>query len=904
MRLPWILLGATLSTLSGISSAQAVQEDKFLGSGIDSDDEFGSSVAIDGTISVVGAYGDTGEEAAFVFRQSGTNWVEEAKFVHPMGFPTAEFGSAVDVSGQVVVVGASRDNGVVANTGAAYVYRFDGATWSLEATLIAIDGDTNDGFARSVAVDGDVIVCSARGHRISGVLFGAAYLYRHDGAAWNLESKIVGPAVNPSFGLSWFGEPVAVDGDVACVGAPYFSSSSTSGRVFVYRNSGSSWSEEAVLSGSAATINTYFAVEVDISGDAIVVGDVFDNSSRGSAYVFRQQGTTWSEEARLVLNDLDPGDDLGRRAALGTDVLLLGIERDEDVCIPGSETGSVVIFGYDGSKWRWEDTLCAADAAAGDRFGGDVAIDGLLAIVGAQGDGVGSTGAAYVFQLDRDSDGDGLFDSWETQGIPIPGGANLYALPGADPQHKNLYVEVDAMDAAGLAPPQSVLGEVVTVFADSPTPNPDGNDGIDLHIEHLEWNLPTMAFPNAFADFDAMKNTWFGSPAERADPDAINILQAKRLAFRYCVFAQSYSGSSSSGLAELGGNDCMVTLGAWPTVGGTGDQKKGTFLHEFGHNLGLRHGGAQPDPVDQRYNYKPNYYSVMNYTWQVPRPWNTPGSWPFDYSRYALPNLDESNLDEGAGLGSPFPIPPSSFSVPYNSEPVATQPPKILYALMGLGYPVDWGGDGAIGPATVQRDVNRIPSSASATPDDVLEGHDDWSNLSYNFRNDSDFEDGVHLDTTLGQELDLALSQELDALPPPVADLYCEGKLNSDGCVPSMSFSGVPSTTNPAPFLVQAQDVTASSSGFLVYGLSPAEIPYRGGFICIAPPWYYTANLNSGGAGACGGSFSIDLNALIQGAASPASLVGLQVFCQYYYNDAGDPFGAGLTNALRFTIQP
>lgn len=341
----------------------------------------------------------------------------------------------------------------------------------------------------------------------------------------------------------------------------------------------------------------------------------------------------------------------------------------------------------------------------------------------------------------------------------------------------------------------------------------------------------------------------------------------------------------------------MVTLGTWFPVGGTTDQKKGTLLHEFGHSLGLLHGGGQ------LYNYKPNYYSVMNYSWQFPRPWHTPGSWPFDYSRFALPDLDESNLSESAGLGALWPIPPASFSVPYNTEVLGTQPPSILYALMGFGYPVDWDGNGAYG-GTVQRDVNRISSSTSATPGDVLKGHDDWSNLSYNFRNSSNFATGVHLDTTLGEEMDLALSQELDALPPPVADFYCQGKLNSDGCVPSMSFTGVPSITNPAPFLVEAQDVTAASAGFLFYGWAPSQVPYEGGFLCVQLPWSFSPTLNAGGIGACGGSFTFDFNAVIQGAANPAALVGVQVLCQYAYIDPGDPFGSGLTDGLRFTIQP
>ena len=344
----------------------------------------------------------------------------------------------------------------------------------------------------------------------------------------------------------------------------------------------------------------------------------------------------------------------------------------------------------------------------------------------------------------------------------------------------------------------------------------------------------------------------------------------------------------------------MVTLGNFSLAGGTNDQKKGTFLHEFGHTLGLRHGGGQKGV---RYNFKPNYFSVMNYNWQFPLAWMTPGSWPFDYSRSALPDLDELALDETAGLGTLLPIPSTAINFRYNSEPSAAQPPNILYGLLGLGDPVDWDGNGMIDAFFAQRDVNRILSSAPATPDDILEGHDDWSNLSYTFRFDSDFADGTHLDTTQ-EEMDFALYQELDALPLPIADMYCEGKLNSDGCVPSMSFTGFASVTDPAPFLVEAQDVTAGTFGLLVFGITPAMVPFESGFLCVGLPQFESQVLFSGGTGACGGTFSLDFNAIIQGAADPASLVGVQVCSQYGYIDAGDPFGSGLTNGLRFTIQP
>ena len=87
----------------------------------------------------------------------------------------------------------------------------------------------------------------------------------------------------------------------------------------------------------------------------------------------------------------------------------------------------------------------------------------------------------------------------------------------------------------------------------------------------------------------------------------------------------------------------MVTLGRWNNgSGGTDPQKTGTFIHDLGHNLGLKHGATS------NVNFKPNYISVMNYFFQV-RGITTPNRVVFDYQRYDLPDLDENDLVQTGG---------------------------------------------------------------------------------------------------------------------------------------------------------------------------------------------------------------------------------------------------------------
>jgi len=347
-----------------------------------------------------------------------------------------------------------------------------------------------------------------------------------------------------------------------------------------------------------------------------------------------------------------------------------------------------------------------------------------------------------------DTDGDGLFDFWETHGIDTNGDGRFDLVLNTDPDHKDLFVEVDAMQ--GLAPRAEALGDVVAAFAAAPqalVQNPDGQDGITLHIQLDEVNIPNAIWTVGFPEFDLIKRNTapgvaggFGTVAERGDANAANILAAKRLVYRYSIFANQYGTLGSSGRGEIentgqdgvyGGNDFFVTLGLWG--GGNRQEQAGTFMHELGHTLGLFHGSHQVDETDDtKFNQKPNYHSVMNYIWQMPYvPGAAPtpaesafiNSWILDYSREPFNDLDEDHLDETAGIGG-------------HAGHVLKLADGRFVAESG---PVDWDGDGATsGDTDVAVEIN------GSTSRNVLEGGEDWSRLLYSFRTTRNFSDGEH----------------------------------------------------------------------------------------------------------------------------------------------------------------
>jgi hypothetical protein len=365
-----------------------------------------------------------------------------------------------------------------------------------------------------------------------------------------------------------------------------------------------------------------------------------------------------------------------------------------------------------------------------------------------------------------DTDGDGLLDCWEIDGIDADGDGvidfHLYDVnqdgiiqpsEQADPNHKDLYVEVDFMELH--QPNATSLTDVVAAFANSPVGNPDGTTGVRLHIlvdEQAVAHNTNLAFEPCTGpagvgtpDFDAVKAASFGTAAERADPNAVNILSAKRSSFRYSLYAHNLLGlGSTSGCSELPGNDFVISLGGWAVVSGHGqgntDQQEGTFMHELGHTLNLRHGGGNNT------NCKPNYLSVMSYSRQINN--NPIVGRPLDYSRAALPTLNEASLSEAAGISGPV------------GDQTAYGPPPTLVTASNAA--IDWNRDGDTVDVGVAADINNLGfPGCGAAPGQMLTGYDDWANLGYNFRTSTDFADGVHLTVLEAPEIDREQAAEM-----------------------------------------------------------------------------------------------------------------------------------------------
>jgi len=379
--------------------------------------------------------------------------------------------------------------------------------------------------------------------------------------------------------------------------------------------------------------------------------------------------------------------------------------------------------------------------------------------------------------LGSDTDTDNICDNWEDDPdkmeVNYPTvGTSIYtylcgpnAPAGSDPVCptigvRDIFVEVDCL--TGQCPSPDAINLVKDAFRNAD----DVWDGLPFEL-HVQINVDTdnnlaltahnsgtsiatseTRFPGSNTaspdqrGFDQIKAVHFGTVSERGlsnwDPAGTNdVWRQKQQVFHYALFVHwQYLNHGTSGTGETYGNDFMVSLGNWAGGVGSTQEQAGSFMHELGHNLNLRHGGG--DTI----NCKPNYLSVMSYSRQMT---DLVPSRDVDYSGRAMGpqpddipdatiTLSENNLNENMGVDSYAPH--SEEQITYGPTPPATLP--------WTNSGIDWNLSGGSLTTGVQANINNLPGCGSGTgATDNLVGFNDWASIQLNFRGQANAQDGV-----------------------------------------------------------------------------------------------------------------------------------------------------------------
>ena len=368
--------------------------------------EFGVSVALHGTTAMVGAQQATiganeDQGAVYVFDHSGSEWAQAQKLTADDGAAFDTFGASVAFDDTTAIVGAwAATVGANAYQGAAYVYTQSNGTWSQAQKLTSDDGTDFNYFGYSVALDGTTAFIGAD-------LLGAVYVFQQSGGTWTQTQKLTAS----DEGLSdVFGYSVLVEGSTAFVGS--YGNSEFQGAVYVFTESGGTWTETQKLTADDGTSNAYFGYSIAVSGSTLIVGAWGDGSNmQGAAYVFTNTNGTWSQTQKLVPDDIQIQAKFGHSVAIDGTHAVIGADGDDNQ----TAQGAVYVFDEAGGNWSQSQKLYASDGQHNDQLGFPVTLDGTRALAGAWGWPAGANqGAAYFFTTDAGPDDTIFADGFDT----------------------------------------------------------------------------------------------------------------------------------------------------------------------------------------------------------------------------------------------------------------------------------------------------------------------------------------------------------------------------------------------------------------------------------------------------------------------------------------------------------
>ncbi len=240
------------------------------------------------------------------------------------------YGQSVSVFGEYAVVGAPKADGQATNSGAAYIYERVGNNWIEQTKIQANDGQTNDEFGFSVAIEEDYILVGAPSQNFVGSNSGAVYVFKKDGTNWIQHQKIQSQDLQTG---DAFGYSIDISGERAVIGAYKEDTGRTdAGAAYIFKRNGTVWTQESKLTGTNPFFSDYFGFDVGISGDHVIVGSPQKNyrsmTNSGLAYVFERNGTTWSLQSELVAEYPKSGDRFGQAVDIDGTYAVVGVPSD------------------------------------------------------------------------------------------------------------------------------------------------------------------------------------------------------------------------------------------------------------------------------------------------------------------------------------------------------------------------------------------------------------------------------------------------------------------------------------------------------------------------------------------------------------------------------------------------
>jgi hypothetical protein len=377
--------------------------------------ELGASVAVSGNTIVAGAPGCTEcgfVGAAYVFTEPATGWgkmTQTAKLTASDGVVNNQFGFAVSISGQTIVVGAHAADG---SRGAAYVFVEPVGGWTNmteTAKLSPSDGVQGELVGRSVSISGNTVVAGAPQATIGAIKQqGAAYVFVEPSSGWANMTQTAKLTAASGVSFGQLGYSVGIDGNTIVIGSPSPIAKKTfsTGTAYVFVEPTGGWvdmTQTAQLTASDGLFGDRLGNFVAISGNTVVGGaplaSIGSHLQQGAAYVFVQPAGGWAsmtQTAKLTSTDGSRRSYFGRAVSISASKVVIGAPNQE----VGSNLGEGAVYEFIEPAGGWADATQASElnplnVGKGDTVGCRVGVDGNTVVAGALGGN--KRGTAFIF---------------------------------------------------------------------------------------------------------------------------------------------------------------------------------------------------------------------------------------------------------------------------------------------------------------------------------------------------------------------------------------------------------------------------------------------------------------------------------------------------------------------------
>ncbi len=405
-------------------------EQELTASDASAEDQFGDAVAVDGDTIVIGAplrnsgtSQDTGAVYVFVRDPETGDFTELERFIGTDTTANDKFGSAVDVDGNTIVIGAPEDDSAtLTDSGSVYVFVRDPSTgdFDQQQKLEASDAAAQDLFGSSVYIEGNTIVVGApRKDDGTSTAAGAAYVFTRDPNdatnPWSQQQKLMAADASAE---DEFGAAVTFNGSTIVVSAPLDNLGALgtifdAGSLYVFTRdqtlSTDPWTQDQKLTASDGSAGDRLGFSVSIDGNTILAGapraDSTGFTEDGAAYIFTRPSADADFSEAQILNPVFPNSD----AQFGTSVFVDG--QTALIGAPGArfltstDAGAAFHFTRDPltGTWSQQQGLAGSDPQAQAEFGRAVGLDAATTVIGSPKRTLGTSslaGAAYVFVLE------------------------------------------------------------------------------------------------------------------------------------------------------------------------------------------------------------------------------------------------------------------------------------------------------------------------------------------------------------------------------------------------------------------------------------------------------------------------------------------------------------------------